>query len=763
MVPNDDPTLLWMNAGVAALKKYFDGRVVPKNPRIVNAQKCIRTNDIEHVGKTARHHTFFEMLGNFSIGDYFRKEAVTWGFELLTDPKWFGFDKNKLYMTVYPSDEETKELWMSCGVDPSHIIPTEENNFWEIGEGPCGPCTEIFFDRGDKYGDFTSDAIRDDIDNDRYIEIWNIVFSQYNAVPGLPREEYFELPSKNIDTGSGLERIASVIQETETNFETDLFMPIIRKLESISGVKYAGQMAFKVIADHIRTVTFAVTDGAILSNEGRGYVLRRLLRRAVKYGKKLGIERPFMDELVDIVADIMEDYYPQVRQSADIVKKIIAAEESKFLETIANGEKKFAQIAEQSPHRLIRGEDAFLLYDTFGFPIELTQEYAEEINYTVDLDGFKAEMAKQKERARTARKEMQSMKTQNEEYLDFHEKSTFVGYEMTFTETRIIKVFEEGLVLRETPFYATSGGQTADTGTIYNDKFSANVTDVSKLPNGQFLHHIELLEGEIVDGSPVIAKVDQQKRKWTTYNHSATHLLFKALREQLGLHVSQQGSQVTSETLRFDFNHYQSITDEEILAIEARVNEMISHPFEAVTEILTVDEAVQKGAIAEFGEKYEEKVRVVNLGYTLDLCGGTHVTNIADIQKFAIRSLSSIGSGIYRIEGLTNVHVDQLVEGLTGLNSDIDNLYHKAHTILDEAKNEGVELTFDEGEPYHQQGSYADVLAMRKRSQDIQIRVKELEKEYTRKKESLALGATDSLLALKEGNFIVTKLDHVDA
>ncbi|MGE0003259.1 MAG: alanine--tRNA ligase, partial [Candidatus Izemoplasmatales bacterium] len=392
LVPNDDPTLLWMNAGVAALKKYFDGRVVPKNPRIVNAQKCIRTNDIEHVGKTARHHTFFEMLGNFSIGDYFRKEAVTWGFELLTDPKWFGFDKNKLYMTVYPSDEETKELWMSCGVDPSHIIPTEENNFWEIGEGPCGPCTEIFFDRGDKYGDFTSDAIRDDIDNDRYIEIWNIVFSQYNAVPGLPREEYPELPSKNIDTGSGLERIASVIQETETNFETDLFMPIIRKLESISGVKYAGQMAFKVIADHIRTVTFAVTDGAILSNEGRGYVLRRLLRRAVKYGKKLGIERPFMDELVDIVAEIMDDYYPQVRQSADIVKKIIAAEESKFLETIANGEKKFAQIAEQSPHRLIRGEDAFLLYDTFGFPIELTQEYAEEINYTVDLDGFKAEM-----------------------------------------------------------------------------------------------------------------------------------------------------------------------------------------------------------------------------------------------------------------------------------------------------------------------------------------------------------------------------------
>ncbi|MFA5741496.1 MAG: alanine--tRNA ligase, partial [Candidatus Izemoplasmatales bacterium] len=328
LVPNDDPTLLWMNAGVAALKKYFDGSIVPKNPRIVNAQKCIRTNDIENVGKTARHHTFFEMLGNFSIGDYFRKEAITWGFELLTDPQWFGFDKNRLYMTVYYNDQESADQWIACGIEPSHVIATKDANFWEIGEGPCGPCTEIFFDRGEKYGTIGPEAIRDDIENERYIEIWNIVLSQFNAKPGLLRSEYPELPKKNIDTGCGLERIATVIQEVKTNYDTDLFTPIMAKITEISGVMYEGQMAFKVIADHIRTVTFAIADGALLSNEGRGYVLRRLLRRAVKYGRQLGIDRPFMDELVDVVGDIMHGYYPNIIEQTSIIKKIINAEET---------------------------------------------------------------------------------------------------------------------------------------------------------------------------------------------------------------------------------------------------------------------------------------------------------------------------------------------------------------------------------------------------------------------------------------------------
>ncbi len=762
LVPNDDPTLLWMNAGVAALKKYFDGSVVPKNPRIVNAQKCIRTNDIENVGVTARHHTFFEMLGNFSIGDYFRKDAVNWGFELLTSPKWFGFDKDKLYMTIYPTDEETKELWIQNGVDPSHVIPTEDHNFWEIGEGPCGPCTEIFFDRGDKYGDFTSDAIRDDIENDRYVEIWNIVFSQYNAKPGLERVDYPELPSKNIDTGCGLERLASVIQGTKTNFETDLFMPIIQKIEEISHVSYQGQMAFKVISDHIRTVSFAVSDGAMLSNEGRGYVLRRLLRRAVKYGKKLGIDRPFMGELVDVVAEMVHGYYPDVRAKSEIIKKIISAEESKFLETLENGEKRFDQIVSLSENHLISGSDAFLLYDTFGFPIELTMEYAKEKGYKVDLHSFEEEMGLQKDRARNARKEIQSMKSQNEDFLEFQGKSEFIGYTHLCSDSKIIKIFEEGLVLDKTPFYATSGGQVSDTGTIFNDTFSLKVNEVSKLPNGQFLHSYEIVEGVPSENARVHAKVDESKRKLTTYNHSATHLLFKSLRELLGPHVSQQGSQVTSESLRFDFNHYESISDEQILELERKVNDMIQESHETVTHILTVDEAVKKGAIAEFGEKYDEYVRVVDLKHTLDLCGGTHVSNIRDIDRFAVRSISSIGSGIYRIEGLTNINVDKIDDSLKGINQDIENLLKKADFILEEAKKENIILSFDK--TLHQDviGSYQDVLNKRHLLSEVQVRVKDIEKEFARQKEIVALNDLTPYLSMIQKDTLIGKVQGID-
>ncbi len=762
LIPNDDPTLLWMNAGVAALKKYFDGSIVPKNPRIVNAQKCIRTNDIENVGKTARHHTFFEMLGNFSIGDYFRKEAVTWGFELITSPKWLGFDKNRLYMTVYPDDEETKNLWIELGMDPSHIIPTEENNFWEIGEGPCGPCTEIFYDRGLDFGDFTPDAIRDDIENDRYVEFWNIVFSQYNAKPGLKRSEYPELPNKNIDTGCGLERLTSIIQGAKTNFETDLFMPVINKIESISSVKYEGQMAFKVIADHIRTVTFAVADGAILANEGRGYVLRRLLRRAVKYGKKLGITRPFMDELVDVVVNNMNVYYPYLNQQIDIVKKIVQTEETKFLETLSSGEKRFEAIVASSNSKVVSGIDAFILYDTYGFPIELTQEYAEELNMTVDIDAFESEMEKQKERARNARKDVQSMKSQNEEFLHFNQESTFVGYDQLFAETRIIKIFKEGMVLEETPFYATSGGQVADTGVIYNDKFSAKVTDVYKLPNGQFLHVYSLIEGLPHEGMVVNAKVDIQKRNLTAYNHSATHLLFKVLRDELGSHVSQQGSQVSSEMLRFDFNHYETVTENQILDIESKVNEMIQNDYKTHTELLTVDEAVKKGAIAEFGEKYGDTVRVIDLKYTLDLCGGTHVKNIKDIQRFAIKNIYSIGSGIYRIEGLTNVGVDTIVEGLVGINQEIENLIHKAETIVTTAKSEGIEVSFDTNINHVVIGSYQDVINKRNEFSSLQKLVKELEKEVSRLKENQVLSSMDDYYNLIENNQFIQRIDGLE-
>ena len=755
LIPNDDPTLLWMNAGVAALKKYFDGSMIPKNPRIVNAQKCIRTNDIENVGKTARHHTFFEMLGNFSIGDYFRKEAVTWGYELITSPKWLGFDKNRLYITVYPDDIETKNLWIELGIDPSHIIPTEENNFWEIGEGPCGPCTEIFYDRGEAYGDFTPDAIRDDIENDRYVEFWNIVFSQYNAKPGLSRSEYPELPNKNIDTGCGLERLTSIIQGVKTNFETDLFMPIIQRISSISGVEYQGQMAFKVIADHIRTVTFAIADGAVLANEGRGYVLRRLLRRAVKYGRKLGIERPFMDELVDIVVDNKKDFYPYLEDQKAIVKKIVVTEETKFLETLASGEKRFETIAQNTTSNTLSGLDAFILYDTYGFPIELTQEYAEERNLKVDLDGFHEEMAKQKERARSARKDIQSMKSQNEAFLNFEEESHFVGYQSLLSETKIIKLFDEGMVLEDTPFYATSGGQLADTGVIYNDRFSAHVTDVYKLPNGQFLHVYELLDGMPLEGMRVNAKVDEQRRNLTAYNHSATHLLFKALRDLLGNHVSQQGSQVSSDMLRFDFNHYESITDEQILELERRVNEMISESYPTKTLIMTVDEAVKHGAIAEFGEKYGDSVRVVDLKYTLDLCGGTHVKDLKDIQRFAIKNLYSIGSGIYRIEGLTNVSVDSIADGLVGINQEIDNLIHKAQSMIEQAENEAIQVSYRYPDLPSVIGSYQDVINRRQLFTDMQKSVKDLEKEISKLKELQIQSSMDQFYdQIEEGHFI---------
>jgi len=762
LIPNDDPTLLWMNSGVAALKKYFDGRIVPKNPRLVNVQKCIRTNDIENVGHTARHHTFFEMLGNFSIGDYFREEALEFAFEILTSEKYFGFDLNKLYFTVYPLDQDSYDKWMKLGIPEDHILKTDDQNFWEIGEGPCGPCTEVFFDRGPAFGDFGVDSIRKDIENDRYVEIWNIVFSQYNATKGLRREDYPELPSKNIDTGAGLERFASVIQGAKTNFETDLFMPIIQKIEQISGVEYRGQISFKVIADHIRTVTMAVADGAMMSNEGRGYVLRRLLRRAVKHGKQLKIDRPFLAELVDVVIEMMKEFYPYIKDKKHIIKKIVIAEENKFLETLLSGEKKFHEIVGSMSGKEIKGADAFLLYDTYGFPLELTMEYAEESGLTVDQSGFAMEMEKQKDRARAARGDIQSMASQNPEYLDFDKKSEFVGYETLSEHTKIIKVFSDGIVLRKTPFYATSGGQVADTGRIYNDDFVLHVTDVEKLPNGQFLHHIEEEISPDFEGEKVYASVDETKRHLTEFNHSATHLMFFALRKVIGDHVSQQGSFVNEEGLRFDFNHYEPISDKQILEVERLVKDMIKEPYDSKTEIVTVDEARLRGAIAEFGEKYEDKVRMIDLKYTLDLCGGTHVKNIHDIGDFAIKSLASIGSGIYRIEGVTNKAVAVLADSLEGLNNDIANLMDKAAKILASAKNEKIEIDFEFSTALPNLGSYQDVLNKRQLLHEAQARVKDLEKSYNRTKDELALKSVSDFSDFTYGNKIIAKVQGIE-
>ncbi len=761
LIPNDDPTLLWMNSGVAALKKYFDGSIVPKNPRLVNVQKCIRTNDIENVGHTARHHTFFEMLGNFSIGNYFRDEALEYAFEILTSEEYFGFDVNKLYFTIYPLDEASYIKWNELGVPEDHILKTDDQNFWEIGEGPCGPCTEVFYDRGPDFGDFGLDSIKKDIENDRYVEIWNIVFSQYNAIKGLSREDYPELPSKNIDTGGGLERFASVIQGAKTNFETDLFMPIINKIENISGIEYNGQIEFKIIADHIRTVTMAVADGAMMSNEGRGYVLRRLLRRAVKHGKQLKIDRPFLVELVDVVIDMMKDFYPYVVAKKIIIKKIITTEENKFLETLLSGEKKFYEIISNLSAKEIPGAEAFLLYDTYGFPIELTKEYAEEKGLIVDEVGFKSEMTKQKERARAARNEIQSMSSQNQAYLSFDKKSEFTGYDNLIEKTKIIKVFEDGIVLRKTPFYATSGGQVSDTGRIYNDNFVLHVTDVEKLPNGQFLHRIDEEISQDFEGEKVFASVDETKRHLTEYNHSATHLMFHALREVLGEHVSQQGSFVNSEGLRFDFNHYEPITDEQILKIESMVKDMIKDSFKAKTEVVSVEEAKKRGAIAEFGEKYEEKVRMINLKHTLDLCGGTHVKDIKDIGDFAIKSISSIGSGIYRIEGVTNKAVLVLSDSLEGINQDIANLLDKAKKILDKAKQENIKLSFDFSAKISKTGSYQDVLNKRVLLHEAQSKVKELEKAYNSAKEQKSLNSISDFSEFTYGNKIIAKVNGI--
>ena len=732
LVPHDDPTLLWTNAGVAPLKKYFDGSMVPENPRITNAQKCIRTNDIDNVGRTARHHTFFEMLGNFSIGNYFKKEVIEFACELLFDEKWFGFEMDKLFITYYSADNETKALWMSHGVKEDHLIPLD-GNFWEIGEGPCGPDTEMFYDRGEKYDKRGKELIENDIENDRFIEIWNIVFSQFNSKEGVDRSEYKELPSKNIDTGAGLERLCCVIQEVDTNYDTDLFRPIISKTEEISGVKYDGQMAFKVIADHVRTVTFAVADGATLSNEGRGYVLRRVLRRASKYAKSIGIEKPFMSELVDVVISIMESYYPYLKEQANIVKTVISSEEEKFLSTLASGEKRFQAIASKSD-KVISAVDAFTLYDTYGFPLELTLEYAEELGMTVDQEGFKAHLNEQKERARNARKDEASMGGQNEEFLKFKEETRFSGYDATNHKARVVAVFGNAIVLDETPFYAFSGGQLCDTGYI-DDK---RVIDVIKMPNGQHLHVFESHDFKV--GDLVFANVDKENRNLTKKNHSAAHLLQAALQNVVGAHVHQQGSQVSSTYCRFDFNNYNTLTDEEILKVEDLVNEYIKKAYKVNTHVLAIEEAKKMGAMALFGEKYGAKVRVVDMQISKEFCAGTHVDSTNEVEAFAINSFESIGSGIFRITASTSNNAMNFVkEATSNIENSIHAVINKANEVIKEAKEANIELVFDYSYTEPTVFGYRYILELRKELSLAQTAMKKLEKEFTVKKSQSAL------------------------
>ena len=726
LVPINDPSLLWINSGVAALKKYLDGREKPKSNRIANAQKCIRTNDIENVGKTARHHTFFEMLGNWSIGDYFKEESLKMSWEFLTSEKWIGFDPNRIYVTMYPDDDETYRIWTEViGLNPAHILKSYDN-YWQIGEGPCGPDSEIYYDRGPEFDPegIGEDLFFKEMENDRYVELWNNVFSQYDAKEGVDRKDFKELPQKNIDTGMGLERLVCFIQGGETNFDTDLFLPIIHEIEKYTKVKYSeNKMAFRVIADHIRTCVFALADGATFSNEGRGYVLRRVLRRAMRYARNLGINKTFLYELVDIVCENMKDFYPYLLERKDFVKKLILKEEESFLTTLANGEKLLANEIENAKDGVLKGDVIFKLYDTYGFPKEMTIESCEDKGIKYDIDGFNACMEKQREMARNARDVEESMHTQSEDLLNFNEPFAFTGYELTKDEGKITGLFVNGkqvieikdegdVIFDKTCFYATSGGQCADTGVIYNEKTRCDVKDVNKAPNGQFLHHVIVNSGTLKVGDTLHLEINENDRHMIMANHSSLHLLQSALRNVLGNHIAQAGSYVCKDYARFDFSHFEKVSDEDLMKVEQLVNSYIASELPVTTQVLSIEEAKKTGAIALFDEKYGNTVRVVSMGdVSKEFCGGTHVSNTSNLGSFKIRFEESIGSGIRRIECCTKLvsyeefkdyerllnkikneikaqNIDSIIDRIISLRDDNSTLNKKLKEINEKLMNE---------------------------------------------------------------------------
>ncbi|TDQ38010.1 alanine--tRNA ligase [Aureibacillus halotolerans] len=747
LVPKNDPTLLWINSGVATLKPYFDGRIIPENPRIVNAQKSIRTNDIENVGVTARHHTFFEMLGNFSIGDYFKKEAIHWAWEFLTSEKWIGFDPDKLSVTIHPEDDEAFAIWnQEIGLPEERIIRLEEN-FWDIGEGPSGPNTEIFFDRGDDYGllDENDPEMFPGGENERFLEIWNLVFSQFNHNPD---HTYTPLPKKNIDTGMGLERMVSVIQEAKTNYDTDLFLPIIRYTETLTTNRYGESnevdTAFKVIADHIRTVAFAVSDGALPSNEGRGYVLRRLLRRAVRFAKIIGLEEPFMYRLVNVVAENMAEFYPDVLKNNSFIQQVVKTEEERFHATLSEGLSILNEMLNELKAKgetTLSGANAFKLYDTYGFPVELTEEYASEAGLGVDLDEFLKEMNQQKDRARNAREDKGSMQIQGGVLGDITVNSSFVGYSDTSTtatvaslisQQKIVESASAGdevvIILDQTPFYAESGGQVADTGYLHLANGSVFINDVQKAPNGQNAHYGVIEAGTVQLGDVVDAKVDRTTRSATVKNHTATHLLHQALKDVLGTHVNQAGSLVSPNRLRFDFSHFSAISADDLRVIEQKVNEQIWEATAVQIEEMDLAAAKEKGAMALFGEKYGDRVRVVSVdSYSVELCGGCHVGNTAEIGLFVIESESGIGAGTRRIEALTGKAAFERLQGEANKVQQIaGTLKASPSTVVDRATNLVNELRGLERENESLKGKLGaresgDVLSQVKTIEGVQV------------------------------------------
>ncbi len=763
LIPHDDPTVLWINAGVTPLKKYFDGTVIPQNRRMTSCQKCIRTGDIESVGKTARHHTFFQMLGNFSVGDYFKADALTWAMELLTSPKYFDFDKKKLYVTIYPDDIDAYEMWIDLGMPDDHIIKLA-GNYWEIGEGPSGPDSEIFYDRGPKYDPdkLGVKLLQEEIENDRYIEIWNNVFSQYNAKEGVPRDKYAELPSKNIDTGMGVERMACIMQNTETNYETDLFMPIMEGISSLARVEYLGQMEFKIIADHIRTITFALSDGATFENYGRGYVLRRLLRRASRMGRKLNINHTFMANLVDIVIDKYRDTYPELEQNRKLVKKLVTKEEELFQKTLLQGEKILDEIFKNSTDHTISGEAAFKLYDTYGYPIELTEECAGERGFIVDNEGFKKHMELQKEQARRNRKVASSMNVQNELLLNYKEPSNFIGYETLGSKTHIQAIIKNDkfvdkcntecyIFIEDNPFYAEMGGQVSDKGYLKNDNCKLEVIDVIKCPNKQHMLKVKVLSGTIYKGEVILTHVNKETRMATARNHSATHILQKTLQEVLGDTVHQAGSRVDENNFRFDFSYRGRLSDEIIVDIEKKTQARINMNIDTKIETMSIDEAKKKGAMALFEDKYDKTVRVVTIGDSVELCGGTHVKNTKEIGSFAILKVENKGSDTYRIEGATNDKIEtQIYEVIEPYHKEITKLLTKAKELVKQAKKEKVEAYFDFDINYQLLDSYADVVYYKEQLERLKLSVKKLEKSINDEIASKSLATTDEFIKLKE-------------
>ncbi|GEN48450.1 alanine--tRNA ligase [Ligilactobacillus pobuzihii] len=687
LIPKDDPTLLWINSGVATMKKYFDGSVVPKNHRLTSSQKSIRTNDIENVGHTARHHTLFEMLGNFSVGDYFKEEAIAWAWELLTSEKWYAMDPDRLFITVYPKDQDSKKIWKKVGVDPTHIYEAEDN-FWDIGQGPSGPDSEIFYDRGQAMNNLSEDDPESypGGENERYLEIWNIVFSEFNHKPD---NTYEPLPHKNIDTGMGLERLVSVFQHAKTNFETDLFMPLIEKTAEFSnGYEYGKDatvdVSFKVIADHIRSITFAIGDGALPTNDGRGYVIRRLIRRAVMHGRKLGIEDAFLYKLVPVVGKIMQSAYPEVLEQADYIKKVVQDEENRFNETLKDGMELMGQLINETKEKgldTISGKPVFKLYDTYGFPVELTEEFAADNDLKVDQAGFKKEMQAQKDRARAARSDAKSMGVQDALLTDIKTPSEYVGYDSLsatgvlkdiIVKGKVLNKISDGrarLIFSQTPFYAEMGGQVADTGVIKNStgEVVAKVTDVQHAPNGQNLHTVEV-RSAMVSGEEYQLEVDIKRHNKVKKNHTATHLLDQALRDVLGEHTHQAGSLVEPTYLRFDFTNMGNVTDEQLSQVEQIVNEKIWENIAVTTTVTDLESAKKMGAIALFSEKYGDVVRVVSAGdYSREFCGGNHVENTSEIGLFKIISESGIGAGTRRIEAVTAREAFEYLEGQNNL------------------------------------------------------------------------------------------------